>query len=361
MPKANFLMTRLIADSLPPKVPQILINKEPLKNLNFDVELLGDCDTIVGELCRHLGEGWDILSKDIELLTEVSKDQLLTPPATPTDDNTSSKIASENLADNEVMDSIAHVGDDNTACRSESCVNNSGIEGNDMQTNVKCKPDRSEIDVLPDSNCKCADNNVTEDGKQVHKNTGKDSETSMESTTSEICGTSELNSSTSATNNRTAENNGAAENRTADNNGAADNRAADNHVASENSEAIKDKSEDSVSELKANNSEDTDERQSALTHQDVQSSEHKQNKESNDSAAAMEADTSDTEVCGTRRTHTCSTSSVCYGDKDTCGCSSDIEELRKMWKPAVVRCSVSKRLGRKYCFKKFPPFFIKIL
>ena len=374
-------MTRLIADSLPPKVPQILINKEPLKNLNFDVELLGDCDTIVGELCRHLGEGWDILSKDIELLTEVSEDQLLTPPATPTDDNTSSKIASENLADNEVMDSITNVGEDDTACRSESCVNNSGIEGNDMQTNLQCKLDRSEIYVLPDSNCKCADNNVTDAGKQVHKNTGKENETSMESSTSEICGTSELNSSTSATNNRTAENNvaadnraadnnvaadnraadnnGAAENKTADNNVAADNRAADNHVASENSEAVKDKSEDTVSESKANNSEDTVERQSALTHQDVQSSEHKHNKESNDSAA-MEEDTSDTEVCGTRRTHTCSTSSVCYGDKDTCGCSSDIEELRKMWKPAVVRCSVSKRLGRKFCFKKFP-FLIKIL
>ena len=35
-------------------VPQILINRESLKNLNFDVELLGDCDVIVQELLLRL-------------------------------------------------------------------------------------------------------------------------------------------------------------------------------------------------------------------------------------------------------------------------------------------------------------------
>lgn len=33
---------------------QILINREPLPHLNFDVELLGDCDVVVNELCRAL-------------------------------------------------------------------------------------------------------------------------------------------------------------------------------------------------------------------------------------------------------------------------------------------------------------------
>ena len=33
---------------------QILINREPLPHLNFDVELLGDCDIIVSELCSRL-------------------------------------------------------------------------------------------------------------------------------------------------------------------------------------------------------------------------------------------------------------------------------------------------------------------
>jgi NAD-dependent SIR2 family protein deacetylase len=41
---------------LPADVPQILINREVVGRPNkFDIELLGDCDTIVAELCRRLG------------------------------------------------------------------------------------------------------------------------------------------------------------------------------------------------------------------------------------------------------------------------------------------------------------------
>ena len=36
----------------------MLINREPLKHLTFDVELLGDCDVIIGELCKRLGCDW---------------------------------------------------------------------------------------------------------------------------------------------------------------------------------------------------------------------------------------------------------------------------------------------------------------
>lgn len=42
----------LIPSSLPPHVPQILINREPLPHCHFDVELLGDCDVIINHLCR---------------------------------------------------------------------------------------------------------------------------------------------------------------------------------------------------------------------------------------------------------------------------------------------------------------------
>lgn len=38
------------------KVPQILINRESLRHMNFDVELLGDCDVIVNELLLRLAE-----------------------------------------------------------------------------------------------------------------------------------------------------------------------------------------------------------------------------------------------------------------------------------------------------------------
>lgn len=43
----------LIPSSIDSSVPQILINREPLNHLNFDVELLGDCDHIVQEICNR--------------------------------------------------------------------------------------------------------------------------------------------------------------------------------------------------------------------------------------------------------------------------------------------------------------------
>ena len=37
---------------------QILINRESLRHLDFDIELLGDCDVICNELLVRLGEDW---------------------------------------------------------------------------------------------------------------------------------------------------------------------------------------------------------------------------------------------------------------------------------------------------------------
>nr|XP_006824046.1 PREDICTED: NAD-dependent protein deacetylase sirtuin-1-like isoform X2 [Saccoglossus kowalevskii] len=51
----------LIPNSIPSDVPQILINREPLSHVSFDVELLGDCDVIINELCHKLGDGWNHL------------------------------------------------------------------------------------------------------------------------------------------------------------------------------------------------------------------------------------------------------------------------------------------------------------
>lgn len=42
----------LIPTTLPSHVPQILINREPLPQCHFDVELLGDCDVIINHLCQ---------------------------------------------------------------------------------------------------------------------------------------------------------------------------------------------------------------------------------------------------------------------------------------------------------------------
>lgn len=52
---------------IPPEVPQILINREPLRHMTFDVDLLGDCDVIITELCQRLGGAWNNLLEGVEI------------------------------------------------------------------------------------------------------------------------------------------------------------------------------------------------------------------------------------------------------------------------------------------------------
>lgn len=54
----------LIPSAISPTVPQILINKESLNHMDFDIELLGDCDEIIQELCIKLGDDWASVCKD---------------------------------------------------------------------------------------------------------------------------------------------------------------------------------------------------------------------------------------------------------------------------------------------------------
>jgi NAD-dependent histone deacetylase SIR2 len=53
---------------LPPDCPQIYISREPVKHCEFDVDLLGDCDIVVSELCRRAG--WNL---DHEMIPEDQK------------------------------------------------------------------------------------------------------------------------------------------------------------------------------------------------------------------------------------------------------------------------------------------------
>lgn len=43
---------------IPAQVPQIYISREPCSHVDFDIDLLGDCDTVVTELCQRAG--WDL-------------------------------------------------------------------------------------------------------------------------------------------------------------------------------------------------------------------------------------------------------------------------------------------------------------
>ncbi|XP_078499330.1 NAD-dependent protein deacetylase sirtuin-1 [Lissotriton helveticus] len=66
----------LIPSSIPQEVPQILINREPLNHLHFDVELLGDCDVIINELCQRLGSDYAKLGHNLVKLSETSEKPL---------------------------------------------------------------------------------------------------------------------------------------------------------------------------------------------------------------------------------------------------------------------------------------------
>ncbi|XP_037709676.1 NAD-dependent histone deacetylase sirtuin-1 [Drosophila subpulchrella] len=69
-----------IPSSIPATVPQILINREQLHHLKFDVELLGDSDVIINQICHRLSgndECWRQLCCDESVLSE-SKE--LMPP-----------------------------------------------------------------------------------------------------------------------------------------------------------------------------------------------------------------------------------------------------------------------------------------
>ena len=43
---------------LPANIPQMYISRTPVSHVNFDVDMLGDCDVVVAELCTRLG--WDL-------------------------------------------------------------------------------------------------------------------------------------------------------------------------------------------------------------------------------------------------------------------------------------------------------------
>ncbi|KAJ0004969.1 hypothetical protein NQD34_011183 [Periophthalmus magnuspinnatus] len=63
----------LIPNSIPHEVPQVLINREQLPHLNFDVELLGDCDVIINELCHRLGGDFEQLCFSANRLAEITE------------------------------------------------------------------------------------------------------------------------------------------------------------------------------------------------------------------------------------------------------------------------------------------------
>ncbi|XP_041645669.1 NAD-dependent protein deacetylase sirtuin-1 [Cheilinus undulatus] len=84
----------LIPNSIPHEVPQVLINREQLPHLNFDVELLGDCDVIVNEICHRLGGDFEELCCNTERLSEITEKPPRLPKQPP-----SEALPAENIAE----------------------------------------------------------------------------------------------------------------------------------------------------------------------------------------------------------------------------------------------------------------------
>lgn len=75
----------LIPSSIPADVPQILINREQLCHLQFDVELLGDSDVIINQPCHLLDNDWTEICYDDRILAESNELKTRSPSSSDTD------------------------------------------------------------------------------------------------------------------------------------------------------------------------------------------------------------------------------------------------------------------------------------
>ncbi|KAK3090116.1 hypothetical protein FSP39_009311 [Pinctada imbricata] len=180
----------LIPNSIPASVPQILINREPLKHLTFDIELLGDCDVIVAELCQRLGEDWQNLSMDHSPMAEISKDDLPTPPLSPVREGGFSNINSSETdgakeKDTEPSETLQpttspHIGSTEFEAASSSKGSNdtlnlphSNINSNNACDNTDNQNSTDPVS-LPTSHPGCVTSDVSETNTDVQDNTAPD-------------------------------------------------------------------------------------------------------------------------------------------------------------------------------------------
>ena len=122
-------------------MPQILINREPLKHLNFDVELLGDCDVIVNELCHRISNSWSSLCTTDTPGSEITRDELLTPPC---QSPVRIPLSEENIAEPSKGDS-----DKSVASRIDDEVNNiEATDKTDPNENTDNNPDKYDKELV---------------------------------------------------------------------------------------------------------------------------------------------------------------------------------------------------------------------
>lgn len=106
----------LIPNSIPHEVPQILINREQLPHLNFDVELLGDCDVIINELCHRLAGDFEQVCYNTLRLNEITEK----PPRLPSTTEQQSSEALSTTHTEQTEEQKQHTTDAQTSKESET-------------------------------------------------------------------------------------------------------------------------------------------------------------------------------------------------------------------------------------------------
>ncbi|XP_014375946.1 NAD-dependent protein deacetylase sirtuin-1 isoform X2 [Alligator sinensis] len=168
----------LIPSSIPHEVPQILINREPLPHLHFDVELLGDCDVIINELCQRLsGEYTELCYNSIKLSEITEKPprmhkelEMHSAELPPTPLNISEDSSSPERAT--PPDSLVVLSEHPTKCRAENSELASDSSGNCMEKfqEVQTSSENPESITGQLTNLEHPKENGANNGEQKEKN-----------------------------------------------------------------------------------------------------------------------------------------------------------------------------------------------
>ncbi|KAL2769706.1 NAD-dependent protein deacetylase sirtuin-1 isoform c [Daubentonia madagascariensis] len=180
----------LIPSSIPHEVPQILINREPLPHLHFDVELLGDCDVIINELCHRLGGEYAKLCCNPVKLSEITEK----PPRTQKELAHLSELPPTPLHISEDSSSPERTSppDSSVIVTSLDQATKSNVDDSDVSQTKGCMEEKSQ-EVQTSRNVEsCAEQLENSDLKNVGSNTGKKNERTSVAETVRKCWPSRL-------------------------------------------------------------------------------------------------------------------------------------------------------------------------
>ena len=137
--------------------------------MTFDVELLGDCDVIINELCLRLGDDWSAICTSTTPAREIRHDEISTN--TPPPDSASTPL--EPISDSSNIVGASTV--DNNVTRT--------ADSTDAET-PKAQADVAASTVNTDDSVRSAGASVSKDGSSCPSDTGAAEATAAETSSS---------------------------------------------------------------------------------------------------------------------------------------------------------------------------------